>query len=275
MPSPLISADELLESIDDPTLVIVDCRWYLGEPDAGHDAYRQGHLPGSVYANLDDDLSGSEGGGRHPLPSHQTFDVTLARLGIRPESKVVAYDDRGGAIAARLWWMLTDQRHANTRVLDGGIQAWIEAGGELEVGETRRLEAERGSGVAVQPWRGIVSIADVEAAAGSIFDARAPERFRGDSEPIDPKAGHIPGARNLPLTMHLEGARFKDAAEIKEHLSSLDFGADTIVHCGSGVTACHLILAAAIADLPRPNLYVGSWSEWSSTDRPVAIGVGS
>ena len=272
MPSPLISPSELLAIIDSPGLVIADCRWYLGEPDAGPAAFDAGHLPGAVYVDLDRDLSGSEGGGRHPLPEPEDFDLTLASLGIGPTSLVVAYDDRGGAIAARLWWMLTDQGHANSRVLDGGLQAWVASGGPLRTGPNPRTSEAKRAGVATRPWRHVVAIDEVAAAPGGVFDARAPERYRGESEPVDPKAGHIPGAANLPLTVHLDDGHFKDTATIRSNLEAHGFDQDTIVHCGSGVTACHLILAAEVAGLPRPNLYVGSWSEWSSTDLPVANG---
>jgi thiosulfate/3-mercaptopyruvate sulfurtransferase len=275
MTGPLISPAQLLASMDDPDLVVVDCRWYLGDPDAGPAAYRTGHVEGAVYADLDTDLSGTHGGGRHPLPSPDEFDITLAELGIGPASTVVAYDDRGGAVAARLWWMLTDQGHQSSAVLDGGLQAWVGVGGRIETEPKPRRTPTAGAGVSLLPWRGVVSTPDVAARAGGVFDARAPERFMGETEPVDAKAGHIPGATNLPLTDHLDGTRFRDLPSMRTNLEGHGFGVDTIVHCGSGVTACHLILAAEAVGLPRPLLYVGSWSEWSSTDLPIATGSGT
>lgn len=272
MTNPLISPEELLSTVDDPNLVIVDCRWYLGDSGAGPAAYRAGHLPHAVYADLDTDLSGTKGGGRHPLPSPDDFDVTLAQLGIGPKSLVVAYDDRGGAVAARLWWMLTDQGHQSTAVLNGGIQAWVAADGPIETVSRARVGSTIGAGIATRPWKGVVSIEDVAATTNGVIDARSPERYRGESEPVDAKAGHIPGATNLPLTDHLHGTRFRDLGSIRASLVAHGFGDETIVHCGSGVTACHLVLAAQATGLPRPNLFVGSWSEWSSSDRPTATG---
>ena len=272
--TPLISSAELIAIIDEPTTVIVDCRWYLGQPDAGPKAFREGHISGAVFADLDADLSGRSGGGRHPLPTPEEFDRTLGRLGVSPGSNVVVYDDRGGVVAARLWWMLTDQGHSSTRVLDGGLQAWGEAGGPLSsvVQETQGNAA----GVALRPWRGVVSIDAVDNRGSDtvVIDARASERYRGEAEPVDPKAGHIPGAVNLPTTANLNHDRFTTEARVARNFASVGVGdqTDVIVHCGSGVTACHLVLAAEIAGFARPKLYVGSWSEWSSTERPVATG---
>ncbi|MDA2979944.1 MAG: sulfurtransferase [Actinomycetota bacterium] len=270
----LITAEELTRRLGDPDVRIVDCRWYLGNPEGGRAAYLAGHIPTAVHADLDSDLSGIEGGGRHPLPSPEVFDRTLGKFGINSGTTVVAYDDLGGAVAARLWWMLTDQGHATTYVVDGGLDAWTSAGGtttvavpELSVGN---------AGIALQPWRHVASIGDIDTkdAHEVLVDVRSPDRYRGESEPVDKRAGHIPGAINLPLADNLKNSRFRSAQAIESRFSDAGVSSDTdvVVHCGSGVTACHVILAAEIAGLPRPRLYVGSWSEWSSTERPISTG---
>ncbi|HSJ72502.1 MAG TPA: sulfurtransferase [Acidimicrobiia bacterium] len=269
----LISPEDLARIIDDRALRLVDCRWYIADPDEGAAAYRRAHLPGAVHASLDDHLSGTTGPGRHPLPSPDEFAETLSSFGISPESTVVVYDDRGGAIASRLWWMLTAQGHAAVAVLDGGIQAWTMEGRPLttDVPALERTQYE------VVQWTGIVTLEEVaEREPGTtVIDAREPERYRGDIEPIDSKAGHIPGAVSLPVAANLdENSRFRPSSDLAWRFSSIGVAGDTrvIAHCGSGVTACHTILAAEIAGLGRPDLYVGSWSEWSGTDRPVATG---
>ncbi len=270
---PLISVHDLAQRLGEPGLVVVDCRWALNEPDHGRSAYRTGHIPGAVFADLETDLSGESGPGRHPLPEPDVFDLTLGRWGIDPGSAVVAYDDAGGSIAARLWWMLTDQGHAATYVLDGGIPAWIADGHPVESGEDRSVSGGA-AGIATSPWAGVVTIQEVADRGPSVVvDARAPERYRGDTEPIDARAGHIPGAINLPTAGNLDNGLFLGTRELRERYR--DAGVvepGVIMHCGSGVTACHNILAMELAGLPRPLLYVGSWSEWASTDRPAAMG---
>lgn len=274
MVPPLISTDDLAGVIDAADVRVVDCRWYLGEPARGLAAFTAAHLPGAIYASLDEHLSGSTGAGRHPLPSPEAFARSMGRLGIDRSHFVVAYDDRGGAVAARLWWMLTAQGFDRVAVLDGGIPAWRDEG--------RPLTSALHDPVPVAPfqpvpWSGVVGIDDVAGRddATVVLDARSAERYRGESEPVDPKAGHIPGAISLPLTEHLDAAeRFVPAERIRERFAAAGVDASTraIAQCGSGVTACHLVLSAELAGLPRPDLYVGSWSEWSSTDRPVATG---
>ncbi len=270
----LISVSELSDRIGEPDLVVVDCRWYLGLPDNGQAAYVAGHIPTSAFADLETVLSGPTGGGRHPLPTPEAFGTAMARLGVTPRSTVVAYDDCGGAVAARLWWMLSDQGHSASYVLDGGIDAWIEAGGSLTAG----VEPRGAGTVAIEtrPWNHVAQLADVEDRSSQtvLVDVRASERYRGDVEPVDPKAGHIPGAINIPLSESLNGFRFHDAATIASQLAEAAIfpSSDVIAHCGSGVNACHFILAAEIAGLPRPRLFVGSWSEWSGTDRPISVG---
>ena len=274
MAGPIISVAELAAQMDDAALRVVDCRWYLGEPDRGRAAFDAGHLPHAVYASLDEHLSGTEGPGRHPLPHPDVFARSMAALGIDHSHRVVTYDDRGGAVAARLWWMLRAQGFARVHVLDGGITAWTAAGLPVTeiVGEPFRVEP-----FSSVPWTGIVTLDDVvsRAPANALVDVRAPERYRGDSEPVDARAGHIPGAISLPLTDNLDDStRLLGASAIRDRFASagIDGGTHVIAQCGSGVTACHLILAAEVAGLPSPDLYVGSWSEWSSTDRPVATG---
>jgi protein-tyrosine-phosphatase/rhodanese-related sulfurtransferase len=188
---------------------------------------------------------------------------------------VVVYDDAGGSIAARLWWMLTDQGHTKSFVLDGGINAWIASGHGTETGDPNPAP-KRAAGVATKPWDGIVSIAEVARRSDGtvLIDARAPERFRGDTEPIDPKPGHIPGAINIPTSENLVDGRFATSGQLRDRYADSGVSSSTkvMIHCGSGVTACHNILAMELAGFPRPSLYVGSWSDWSSTDRPVAVG---
>ena len=270
MTSPLISARDLLRAEE---VRVVDCRWYLGEPERGREAYAEGHVPGAVYASLDADLSGPSGPGRHPLPSPEAFGATLGRLGIGPTTKVVAYDDRGGAVASRLWWMLTDQGHTDVAVLDGGVQAWLAEGGILVADEPSVETAP----YPTKPWEGVVDIDDVAGRPHdvAVVDARSSDRFRGDAEPVDAKAGHIPGAVSMPLTGNLdESLRFLPADALVERfrVAGITDGSTTISQCGSGVTACHTILAMELAGLGRPMLYVGSWSDWSTSDHPIATG---
>jgi thiosulfate/3-mercaptopyruvate sulfurtransferase len=273
MASPLITVNELAVALRDDEVRVVDCRWYLGEPEQGVSEYRRGHIPGAVYASLDDDLSGDEGPGRHPLPSPEEFGETLARFGITPSTRVVAYDDRGGAIASRLWWMLTDQGHKATSVLNGGLQAWVAAGHALA---TREGVPRRGD-FPTRPWQDVVSRGDVISRQDNtvLIDARSLDRYRGDEEPVDTKAGHIPGAISLPQEQNLtEDLGFLPPEFLRSRFTDVGIlmSPDVIVHCGSGVTACHNILAMEVAGIHRPRLYVGSWSDWSAQDLPVATG---
>ncbi|GMQ94359.1 MAG: sulfurtransferase [Acidimicrobiia bacterium] len=273
MANPLITVEELKDILGNEDMRVVDCRWYLGNPDGGSSAYHEGHIQGAMFASLDTELSGDVGPGRHPLPSPDDFAKFLARLGISPSTTVVTYDDRGGAVASRLWWMLTDQGHKRTSVLDGGIQAWISDGqalatdeGQPQVGTFR-----------TRPWRDIVDRRAVVSRKDNalLIDARALERYRGEEEPVDPKAGHIPGAISLPQTGNLaDELTFLPPGVLRSRFANIGItGRDTVIsHCGSGVTACHNILAMEVAGIRRPLLYVGSWSDWSSTDLPVATG---
>ena len=269
--SELISAEALVEILDDPALRIADTRWYRGEPRRGHAAYHAGHIPGAVFVDLDLHLSARTGPGRHPMPDREVFATTLGGRGFGDDHVIVAYDDREGAIAARLWWMLRDIGHTSIRVLDGGLTAWTSAGLPAET----ECPAPGPAPLTVRP--GVTRSLDrddLRARLGRITlaDARAPERYRGDEEPIDPIAGHIPTAINLPTSDHLTpDGRFRDPADLRKHYEAA-FDGDTIFYCGSGVTACHDILAAVEAGAPEPILYPGSWSDWSASGMPVATG---
>jgi len=273
MPGPLISPAELHAAMDSD-ITVIDCRWYLGEPDAGIAAYDAAHLPGAMYCSLEADLAGHEGAGRHPLPSPDAFSKTMERFGVSPGRSVVLYDDRGGAVASRLWWMLTDQGHEHTSILDGGMQAWIEAGFAL----TTDIPIPPGAGrFRARPWSGVIDRDGVALRAPStaVIDARSAERYVGDEEPVDAVAGHIPGALSMPLTGNLDGSlRFLPAQALRARFleAGISDSASVISQCGSGVTACHNILAMEIAGLGRPLLYVGSWSDWSTSDLPIAAG---
>ncbi len=271
--APIVSVEETAALLEDPRLRLADTRWYLGDPRRGRREYVSAHLPGAVYVDLETHLSGRTGAGRHPLPPPDEFAVTMGALGIGDEHEVIAYDDRGGAIAARLWWQLRSIGHDRVRVLDGGMPAWTEAG--YAPSATPGLPAPAHLTVGTGPTRTI----DREALVRRIdtitlLDARSPERYRGDEEPIDPVAGHIPGAVSAPLEEDLgPDGRFLDSKSLADRYLAL--GADhheVVVACGSGVTACHLILAMILAGLPEPMLYPGSWSDWCTAGMPAATG---
>jgi thiosulfate/3-mercaptopyruvate sulfurtransferase len=274
----LITATELarLKQAGKP-VTILDVRWQLTEAD-GRAAYQRGHIPGAVYSSLEDELSdhARTGRGRHPLPSGQRVEAAARRWGARRGVAIVAYDDWNRAGSARAWWVLTAAGIADVRILDGGLGAWIAAGGPVETGT-----------VTPEPGDVTVSYADLYAGARptltareatavtTLLDARAPERFRGDVEPVDPVAGHIPGAKNVPSTSLLadDGAFLGErdlARQLKER--GVDGVTDIGVYCGSGVTAAVTLAALAAAGVDAA-LYPGSWSEWSSDrSRPVATG---
>ncbi len=275
--SALISVAELAAAVQAGDSRLVDCRASLQDPAAGLEAYRRGHLPGASFADLATDLSGPvEPGktGRHPLPAIDAFVARARSWGISGDTQVVVYDDAAGAFAARLWWLLRWLGHDKVAVLDGGLAAWVAAGHPLTthppivaVGDfTPRSHTE---------W--LVQARDLaESAPRKLFDARSPERFRGEVEPIDPVMGHIPGAFNLPFSDNLRDGRFLPPAELRARLAAALDGTlpeDAVVYCGSGVTACHDVLAFAHAGLPLPRLYAGSWSEWiTDPGRPVERG---
>ena len=278
MASPLISPAALSKRLDDPAWVIVDCRFVLTEPGAGHTAYRRGHIPGARYAHLDNDLARTPGPaeGRHPLPGVDEFATTLGAWGISSETNVVVYDDVSGAIAARLWWMLRWVGHGAAHVLDGGLGAWEAAGLPLN----RKIPRAHPERYAVQQVRSdwVVSTDQLPTEMGNgatLADARSPERFRGEAEPIDPIAGHIPGAVNLPFTDGIQpNGNMRPGDELHASLKHLaDRPGGLIAMCGSGVTACHLLLAVSSAGLGDGRVYIGSWSEWiRDPGRAVATG---
>ena len=246
---------------------ICDIRWDLTDPDKGRAGYKAGHIPGAVFVDLDRDLSGQPGdNGRHPLPDVAGFAATLGRLGISPHSHVVVYDDVGGRIAARLWWMLRSIGHEKVQVLDGGFQAWIATGHDVGQGP---VTPEPTTYPAPDRFAGVVTRDQLE--GRTVIDARAGERYRGETEPVDPKAGHIPGAVNIPTSRNLgEDGRFLDESGLAEVYSEIPD--EPVVSCGSGVTACHDALAMVIAGRDMPDVYVGSFSEWSRLDLPVTTG---
>ena len=281
----LIDVDSLQELLGQPRLAVIDCRFDLMNPEAGRQAYLRAHIPGARYADLNRDLSAPIGAhtGRHPLPSPEAFAAWLGAIGIGDDTQVVAYDEANGSIAARLWWMLRWLGHGAVAVLDGGFKAWTDHGGALQAGdagapaggrEARHFtpRADLGS---------VVSTTELENALRDrqslLVDARAPERYAGAVEPIDPVAGHIPGAVNHPFTANLGAdGRFLSAAELKrrwvEDLPGADF-TNLVAMCGSGVTACHNLLSLEVAGLRGGKLYAGSWSEWiRDPRRPVTRG---
>lgn len=296
MTTPLIDVTALAQALDDgatrlmdaratasaaPTLRVVDARFSLADPQSGAALYAQGHLPGALYADLNRDLSdpGRTGHGRHPLPDSDAFAARLGAWGIGPETEVVVYDAGDGSMAAaRLWWLLRLIGHAQVRVLDGGFAAWQAAG--LPV--TAALPQVS----PLPPYPGrfdrrqIASVEEVQArlkhAPGWLIDARAGERFRGEVEPLDPVAGHVPGAVNRPFALNVHEGRLRPAEDLRAALQPL-IGThapdEVVLMCGSGVTACHLLLAMEAAGLEGARIYADSWSGWvSDASRPVATG---
>ena len=274
----LISAQALRELLDrGEPCVLLDCGFDLADPQAGARAYSQGHLPGAHYADLDRDLSTAKTGtnGRHPLPSRETFAQTVARWGVQPGVAAVCYDDQGSPYAARAWWMLRWLGHRAVAVLDGGRSAWRDAGGALSAAVP---PIASGPPYPLAPTdMSTVDTASLLARLGQlvVLDARAGERFRGEVEPLDPVAGHIPGARNRFFKDNLgPDGRFLPPAELRSAFEAFGVEPSQCVHqCGSGVTACHNLLAMEHAGLTGSRLYPGSWSEWcADPTRPVARG---
>ena len=272
---PIVSVAALAAALGDPGLRVVDCRWYLGRPGDGRLAYDAGHLPGAVHLDIDTDLTAPTGPGRHPLPDPAVFAARLADVGIGDEHTVVAYDDVGGWVAARLWWMLDDLGHGSVAVLDGGLLAWTTAGLPLTTEEPALPSARlslRG------PWRRVMERDELRSALGTVrlLDARAGARYRGETEPIDAYPGHIPTAISAPTDANLAAdGRFLDTGELATRYRGL--GADgtqgqVVVSCGSGVSATHDALAMRIAGLPDAVLYPGSYSDWTQQGLPVATG---
>jgi thiosulfate/3-mercaptopyruvate sulfurtransferase len=277
--TPLICVADLGSHLADPRFVIFDCRHDLMKPDGGAQAYAQSHIPGARFAHSDKDLAGPQTGwnGRHPLPDPQAFMAWLGRQGVDGSKQVVAYDSAGGASATRLWWMLRWLGHEHVAVLDGGWEAWVQSGGPVTA-DVPAIAPATFSGKPRDMW---VDVRFVQSHLNDpsvvVIDARSPERYRGETEPIDPVAGHIPGARNRLYKDNLDASnRFKSAAQLREEFLRLLAGTkpeQTVHQCGSGVSACHNLLAMEIAGLPGARLYPGSWSEWCADPaRPVARG---
>jgi thiosulfate/3-mercaptopyruvate sulfurtransferase len=276
----LIDAAALEALLGDARLRLFDCRFDLGRPDYGRAAYLDEHLPGAIHADLNADLAApvTATSGRHPLPAPEEFAARLRAWGVNADSRVVAYDDGNGAYASRLWWMLRWLGHDDVAVLDGGMRRWLQLGLPLTEDVPSPVP---GDFVARPRPRMVVDAAAVLAATSDpavrILDARAPERYRGEVEPIDKVAGHVPGARNHPFATSLDSqGRFLPPHALRASLAASLEGVapeSTIVYCGSGVTACHVLIALEHAGLTGAMLYPGSWSEWSGDpSRPVATG---
>jgi thiosulfate/3-mercaptopyruvate sulfurtransferase len=288
---PLVDTAWLGAHLGEPDLRVVDCRYVLGKPGAGEEAYRQAHIPGAAFLDVDGDLAAEPGDrGRHPLPNAADFEAAARRAGIGRTSRVVAYDEAGEGGAARLWWLLRHFGHNEVAVLNGGLAGWREEGGALEAGDEEGAEraagaeqaagdeqsgaraagAEGGADGTTTPFTAhprendIVERHELSAKRHRLIDARAPERFRGETEPIDAVAGHIPGAVNVPFAELAPRGRFPPAAELRESLGDEPF----VAYCGSGITACTLVLAGELAGV-EGRLYPGSWSEWSRRGLPV------
>jgi thiosulfate/3-mercaptopyruvate sulfurtransferase len=275
----IISAQDVHRNIENPKFTIMDCRYYLPEPEMGHKEYLEGHIPGAIYINLDKDLSGDiipGVTGRHPLPSSQVFTERLSNWGIDSSTQVVAYDNRGGAIAARLWWMLRWLGHEKAAVMDGGWNAWQKNDFPLE---TRTNQRERKTFLPREQPEMIADIDLVEKIRQDpdylLVDARSPERYWGIKETIDKKAGHIPGAVTAPFEENMdENEFFLPMEQLKVRYQELLDGIpeeNVVWYCGSGVTSIHSMIVMVMAGYDLPRLYPGSWSEWSADpQRPTA-----
>lgn len=273
----LVSAEELRDLLASSSrLVLLDVRWSLADPE-GHRAYTMGHIPGAIFVDLEQDLSApaSAAAGRHPLPALEELQAAAVRWGIDDGDPVVVYDDSGGTSAARAWWLLRWGGLTDVRILDGGLQAWLALGGILEDGD---VQVAPGT---VRLVGNQMPTTDADGAArfpehGVLLDARARERYTGDEEPIDPRAGHVPGAVSAPTTENLRSdSTFKSDDELVERFANVGVSSETevAVYCGSGVTAAHEIAALEAIGVSA-SLYPGSWSQWSADSaRPVATGI--
>ena len=275
----LIGTASLTDLLADSTAVVVDCRFELADTDAGERAYFDSHVPGAVYAHLDRDLSGVKTGlnGRHPLPDPGALIATLGRLGIAPGTQVVAYDQDSGMWASRLWWLLKWMGHDAVAVLDGGFAAWTRDGRPMTSAVVPRpAQVFRGTARPALTISAEALPAFVATSGSHLVDGRAPERYRGDVEPLDPVAGHIPGAVNHFFQWNLADGRFVAPADLRarfeQSIGSIA-GPDVVCYCGSGVTACHNLLALEHAGIHGARLYPGSWSEWvADGSRAVEMG---
>ena len=285
MTGPLVTPEWLRERLGDPALRIVDCRYRLGEPGAGEALWREAHIPGAAFMDLDRDLAGPPGErGRHPLPEAAAFEAAARRAGIGADTLVVAYDEAAEGGAARLWWLLRHFGHPDVTVLDGGLRGWREQGGELRGGDEQiqpgdfraaapddTASTEELEGLGALPGH----IARKSASPSRVLlDARAPERYRGEVEPIDPVAGRIPGAVNLPFAELAPEGRFLPREELRARFEAAGVasGEQAVAYCGSGVTACVVALAGEVAGIGATRLYPGSWSEWCALGLPAERG---
>jgi thiosulfate/3-mercaptopyruvate sulfurtransferase len=279
--NPLITVDELARLLAGTEMSLLDVRWRLGGPP-GIDLYLAGHIPGAVFADLDRDLAAPPGrrgpGGRHPMPASTDFEAAMRRAGVRDDRQVVVYDDADSTAAARAWWLLRYFGHPSVRVLDGGYRAWTAAGRQVESGPGARGALAAPEDFTARP--GHMELLDAAAAGmlartGLLLDARAGERYRGETELVDPVAGHIPGAISAPTAENVKpDGSFRPAADLAARFAALGAADGAVVgtYCGSGVTAAHEVLALSLAGIPA-GLYVGSWSEWiTDPARPIATG---
>lgn len=278
----LVGTEWLSGKLGDPALQVVDVRWYLpAVGKQGREEYARGHIPGAVYVDLDTELASppGEGPGRHPLPSASAFEAAMSRVGVGDDVHVVAYDDAGGSVAARLWWLLRYFGHPGVSVLDGGINRWAAEGRSLERATPPVVAGE----FRAAPQAGwVVDKAIVQELWGDssalLLDARATERYEGRVEPVDARAGHIPGAHSAPFATYLRdepAARLRPPGELRARFDALGVAdaKQVVAYCGSGVTACHTLLALHLAGYPRAMLYEGSWSDWSA-DPALAVASG-
>lgn len=274
----LISTENLAENIDHSDWIIFDCRFSLADPGAGFKAYKTNHIPNAHYAHLDKDLSSTITAltGRHPLPDFSVLAIKLGAWGVTNHSQVIIYDDAAGAIAGRMWWLLKCLGHESTAVLDGGIKKWEKHGQHLSATLPTLTKTDFQGNPDKSTWLTTDQVQNsLKTGTNKLIDARTPERFKGDQEPIDPVAGHIPGALNRPFQLNLnKDGMFLNSKELREQFIVLtgNTNPDQIIHmCGSGVTACHNLLAMEIAGLKGSRLYAGSWSEWiRDKHRPIA-----
>lgn len=267
---PLVSTGWLEYQLHDEDLRIVDCRFYSTEPSRGYDEYLAGHIPTASYFSLDDDMAGTVGPGRHPLPDPEQFATRLRAVGIGNRHQVVVYDHADAGIAARMWWMLRALGHKETYVLDGGWTAW-----SAEPRSTTKEvpEWEPGEFAVADEWCGVIDRHQIANNADGLFllDARASERYRGEIEPFDPIAGHIPGAFNLPYQDNTdESGHFLPVEDLQKRFQAISTTEPIVAYCGSGVTACNSILAMEVAGITDVLLYPGSWSDWSGSGGEVA-----
>ncbi|OBR62475.1 3-mercaptopyruvate sulfurtransferase [Paenibacillus oryzae] len=273
----IVSLQELFDSLEKPDVVVVDCRFVMGQPNAGREQYEASHIPGAVYLDLEQDLSGpvDEHGGRHPLPDIVDLTMALSRVGIGNDSRVIAYDDQGGAMASRLWWLLNYLGHKEAAVLDEGFAAWVKAGYSV----TSEVEAVQPAKFLAVVEHSILMEMDelrerLKDESLTLIDSREAPRYRGEVEPLDRVAGHIPGAINRFWKDGLTAdGSWKDAEAQAERFADLDKDGEIVVYCGSGVTATPNVIALQEAGFTKVRLYAGSWSDWISySENPVATG---